>query len=110
MITQKRMMIPIFDYKLTVIIYDDWNEAKHLFDDGNESRGITEIYKGAAVVGINKKFKSTVVHEAEHIKNALWEHIGYTPQAGNDEVDAYLLTYIYEKIMAVFDKHDSKSN
>lgn len=33
------------------------------------------------------------------------EDIGYTPQRDNDEVDAYLLTYIYDKITQVFYKH-----
>ena len=42
----------------------------------------------------------------EHIKNAIWRYIGYEPQRDNDEVDAYLLTYIYNKITDVFYKHD----
>lgn len=33
-------------------------------------------------------------------------YIGYTPQEDNDEVDAYLITYIYDKIVSVFYKHD----
>lgn len=48
---------------------------------------------------------SSIVHEAEHIKNHIWQYIGYTPQRDNDEVDAYLLTYIYDKITQVFYKH-----
>jgi hypothetical protein len=35
----------------------------------------------------------------------IWQYIGYTPQRDNDEVDAYLLTYIYNKITQVFYKH-----
>lgn len=49
--------------------------------------------------------RSSIVHEAEHIKNHIWQYIGYTPQRDNDEVDAYLLTYIYNKITQVFYKH-----
>lgn len=41
----------------------------------------------------------------EQIKNHIWQYIGYTPQRDNDEVDAYLLTYIYDKITQVFYKH-----
>ena len=33
-------------------------------------------------------------------------YIGYTPQEDNDEVDAYLITYIYDKITSIFYKHD----
>ena len=36
MITQKRMVIPIFNYRLTVIIYDDWKEVKSL-DSNNRN-------------------------------------------------------------------------
>lgn len=38
MITQKRITIPIFDYKLTIIIYDRWDEVEHLFDGGPEPK------------------------------------------------------------------------
>ena len=48
-----------------------------------------------------------IAHESEHVKNAIWRFIGYEPQRDNDEVDAYLLTYIYNKITDVFYKHDS---
>lgn len=110
MITQKKLTIPIFHYKLTIVIYDNWDEVKHLDTNSREDAaapaGFTKYQYGAALVAINSKRGSTIVHEAEHIKNLIWEYIGYIPQAGNDEVDAYLLTYIYEKITNVFYKHD----
>lgn len=28
MITQKKIIIPIFDYKLTIVIFDKWKELK----------------------------------------------------------------------------------
>lgn len=40
-----------------------------------------------------------------HKNILIWQYIGYTPQRDNDEVDAYLLTYIYDKITQVFYKH-----
>ena len=109
MITQKRMTIPIFNYKLCIVIYDSWDEVNYL--DSNKNRdyppkGFTKWQYGSALVAINSKQESTIVHEAEHIKNLVWEYIGYKPQADNDEVDAYLLTYIYNKIIEVFYKHD----
>ena len=60
----------------------------------------------ASLVAINSKRGSSIIHEAEHIKNSIWRYIGYTPQEDNDEVDAYLITYIYDKITSVFYKHD----
>jgi hypothetical protein len=111
MITQKKMTIPIFDYKLDIIIYDNWEEIKHLDDTTSiyPPRGLTKWQHGSALVAIDSKYKSTIVHEAEHIKNLIWEYIGYKPQIDNDEVDAYLLTYIYEKIADVFYKHTKRS-
>jgi hypothetical protein len=109
MITQKKMIIPIFGYRLTVVIYDKWDEVKHLDyntkDEKSAPSGFTTYKDGAALVAINSKRGSTIVHEAEHVKNLIWDYIGYTPIATNDEVDAYLLTYIYEKITDVFYKH-----
>lgn len=111
MVTQKRMVIPIFNYKLSIVIYDDWDEVSHLDSDEDSNyppKGFTKWQYGAALVAINAKHGSTIVHEAEHVKNLIWEYIGYRPQADNDEVDAYLLTYIYNKITDVFYKHNGQ--
>lgn len=102
------MNIPIFDYKLTVIIFDKWEEVNHIFK-GNGVPGTTlaDLEHGNAIVGISSvKGENSIVHEAEHVKNFLRDYIGYEPQADNDEVDAYLIGYIYKKIREVFDKHD----
>lgn len=105
MITRKTITIPIFDYRLSIIIYDQWDETKHLFDGGPEPRAIVKSYYGGAIVAINSTKETSMVHESEHIKNLIWEFIGYKPQEDNDEVDAYLITYIYNKISSVFYKH-----
>lgn len=105
MITQKKMIVPIFDYKLTIVIFDKWEELDRFLpkeEMEQEAKAITISQYGASLVAVNSKRGSSIVHEAEHIKN----YIGYTPQRDNDEVDAYLLTYIYNKITDVFYKHD----
>lgn len=106
MITQRKIIIPIFDYRLNIIIFDNWDEVKHLFDGGPEPKAITDTSYGVSTVAVNSKSSYSIIHEAEHIKNAVWEYIGYTSQRDNDEVDAYLITYIYKKISEVFYKHD----
>lgn len=105
MVTRKKINIPIFDYGLTIYIYDSWDEVKHMFNYAYEPRGITAIHPGYSVVAINYKFYDTIVHEAEHIKNAVWEHIGYKSMADNDEIDAYMIGYIFNKIADVYNKH-----
>lgn len=103
------MIIPIFDYKLTVVIFDKWEELERFLpkkEYEEEARAITINQHGASLVAINSKRGSSIAHESEHAKNAIWRYIGYEPQRDNDEVDAYLLTYIYDKITDVFYKHD----
>lgn len=109
MVTQKKINIPIFNYKLTIVIFDKWEEVEHLFDGGPEPKAIVKSQHGASLVAVNSKSGSSIVHEAEHIKNNIWGFIGYKPQRDNDEVDAYLITYIYNKIVDVFYKHDKEA-
>lgn len=108
MITKRRVIVPIFDYKLTIIIFDDWKELRYYLSEEDfeiESRAITVSFHGASLVAINSKRSSSIVHEAEHIKNHIWNHIGYRSQSNNDEVDAYVITYLYNKIVDVYYKH-----
>lgn len=109
MITQKKIIIPIFDYRLTIIIFDKWQELDKFLPEDEmelEAKAITLHQHGASLVAVNAKRGNSIAHESEHIKNAIWRYIGYEPQRDNDEVDAYLLTYIYSKITDVFYKHD----
>lgn len=101
MVTKKKMTVPIFDYRLTILIYDSWDEVSYLFDSGPEPLAITRFQYGAALVAVNSRRGSSIIHEAEHIKNSIWEYIGYRPQRDNDEIDAYVITYIYNKIVDV---------
>lgn len=64
MITQKRITIPIFDYKLTIIIYDRWDEVEHLFDGGPEPKAITAEGYGSAITAINSKITSMGLKQA----------------------------------------------
>lgn len=110
MITKRKLVIPIFEYKLTICIYDKWDEVKQYASDSNKrALGITVITDGAALLAVQSDKQSTVVHECEHVKNAIWDYIGYHPLPGNDEVDAYLITFIYENVKQVFDKHNKNS-
>lgn len=115
MITQKRINVPIYRYRLQIIIFDNWEELqglipKDMYDDCYDSRGIAVNIGCSGIVCIRGDCGSTVIHEAEHIKNYIWRMIGYTPQADNDETDAYLLTYLYEQIVTVWHKHNDKKD
>lgn len=98
--------IPIFDYKLGIVIYDKWEEVGNtLFDDGIRPKAITREEYGASLVGIENGQVRSIPHESEHVKNNLWRYIGYSPQRDNDEVDAYVVAYIARKILHIYYKH-----
>jgi hypothetical protein len=93
---------------VAIKLYLKWEELEGSIPQDEmdtEANAITISAYGASLVAVNSRRGSSIVHEAEHIKNHIWQYIGYTPQRDNDEVDAYLLTYIYDKITQVFYKH-----
>lgn len=67
MVTQKKINIPIFDYKLTIVIFDKWEEVEHLFDGGPEPRAITKSQYGASLVAVNSKRGSRCLLDYLHI-------------------------------------------
>lgn len=90
MITQRKVTIPIFEFKLTIVIFDNWSELEGFLTPEEyeiESRAVTVSQYGAALVAVNSRRGASIVHEAGHIKNAIWRYIGYTPMRDNDEVD-----------------------
>lgn len=111
MVTYKKMTIPIFEMVLKVYIFDDWSEISGIVNDDTKAKGATFYQDGSnkIMVVIDSKYPSTIVHESEHVKNFVWNYIGYTPQRDNDEVDAYLLKYLYNRIVEVFYKHIGKN-
>lgn len=113
MTTKKNLVIPIFDYKLTIIIFDDWNELTPYIGEElarEPGKGISiDSTKGSGLMAICSSSPSTITHESVHITNYVWKHIGYMPQRDNDEVTAYLATYIYRKAMDVYIKHEKEA-
>jgi hypothetical protein len=108
MITKRKHLVPIFNYPITILIFDDWEDLKgyipeDIYDE--PSGGVTIDYDGRCDVCCSPKYYSSIVHEAGHIKNLIWKYIGYTPSIDNDEVDQYLHTYIYEQIVKALNKH-----
>lgn len=56
MITQKKIIIPIFDYKLTIVIFDKWKELNEFLPSeemSNEAKAITIDQYGASLVAVN---------------------------------------------------------
>lgn len=73
--------MPLFNYRLLIIIYDKWEEVKDMHRGNVEPKAFTRIFPdGYSMVVINSKEEASIIHEAEHVKNAIWEFIGYSPQ------------------------------
>ena len=109
MITEKSFILPIYDFKVEVAVFDNLKEAQDKFPDfiDESTKACTvEYFKTPKVKIIVPSYKySSMVHELEHAKNIVWKVKGYKPQEDNDEVDAYLLEYLYDKIDKIIRKH-----
>lgn len=104
--TKKRFKVPIFNYGVLVTVYD---HPKDIKDDIKDTfmRGVTIPNVNYCNVYIRSGDYSTASHEALHITNLIWKFIGYYPQRDNDEVSAYLSTYIYDLISKVLKIHSN---
>ena len=110
MITKKDIIIPIFRLKLKIVVVDDIKEALRIEPniDTEADSCVIDHNNGTATIIIASNDMSIIAHECLHIKNAVWARIGYSPQALNDEVDAYLLDYIMTEVLKVVEKHTNK--
>ena len=110
MVTKKVINIPIFRLKLKIIIVDELKEALGIEPniDTEADSCVIDHNNGTATIIIASNDMSIIAHECLHIKNIVWNRIGYSPQALNDEVDAYLLDYIITEVLKVVEKHTNK--
>ena len=111
MITKKTINIPIFRLKLKIVVVDDIEEALEIDTNINTEADslVIDHNNGTATVVIASNDMSIIAHECLHVKNAVWNRIGYSPNPLNDEVDAYLLDYIMTEVLKVVEKHTNKT-
>ena len=109
MITEKSFIVPIYDFKIEVVVFDNISEARNKYPEfmttGTKACTI-EYFDNSRVKIIVPSYKySSVVHELEHAKNLIWKVKGYKPQEDNDEPDAYLIEYLYDKVDKIIKNH-----
>ena len=111
MVTKKVINIPIFRSKLKIVVVDSIKEALEIDPNANPEADsyMLDYGNGRIMVVIASNDMSTIAHECLHVKNAVWNRIGYSPQVLNDEVDAYLLDYIMTEVLKVVEKHTNKT-
>ena len=108
MVTKKVINIPIFRSKLKIIVVDNIKEALEIEPNipPEADSCMLDYGEGRVMVIIASNDMSTIAHECLHIKNAVWNRIGYSPQVSNDEVDAYLVEYLFNQVSKVVAKHN----
>lgn len=108
MLTKKSIRVPIYDFKVEVCIFDDIEEAKREYPRyiSYDMLGCTIEWGGSiCTLIVPSDNYSTLIHELEHVKNLVWKAKGYKPQADNDEPDAYLLEWLFNRVDKIIKKH-----
>lgn len=109
MITERKINVPIYDFKVAVVVFDERKEAQEkypeFFTSGTKACTIEYIGDSKAKLILPSDDYGSVVHELEHVKNLIWKVKGYRPQADNDEPDAYLIGYLYDKVDKIIKDH-----
>ena len=107
MVTKKTIKVPIYDYKVVIVVADAWEEAHELYPS-IEGEGRACVLEGSdhSIIVIPPNQPDSIVHECVHLKNCIWNYIGYKPVADNDELDAYLVEYLFNQVSKVVAKHN----
>lgn len=108
MILKRNIKVPIFNYTIQVIVFNDYNEAranKLLYSENSLAETQEYLHQGHCKVVIPYNDLSSIVHEICHIINCIWRQIDYEPPRDNDEISAYLMEWLLQKINAIIDTY-----
>lgn len=107
MLTKKTIKVPIYDYKVIIVVADTWEEVHKMYPDiEDEGRACVLECSDYSIIAVPPHQPECVVHECVHLKNCIWNYIGYKPIPNNDEVDAYLVEYLFNEVLKVVKKHN----
>lgn len=110
MITKERIQIPIYNFTIYVTIFDEWEEIVKWYPDDKEDEreGFLLTNKSDPTkmrLFVNVEHPSCIIHELIHIKNIIFDIICHSSNRYNDEPEAYLVQYLYDKVIKVYYKH-----
>lgn len=109
MVTEKIIKVPIFEFKIKVVVFDDTKEAIEQFPEYFKqdylALTLEHIDTCKATIIIPSKYYGSTVHELIHVKNLLFKAKGIKPDIDNDEVEAYLVSWLYEQVDVIIKKH-----
>lgn len=110
MVTKKIIKVPIYDYKVVIVVADTWEEAQELYPSIGEGKACVLEDSNHSIIVIPPHQPDLIVHECVHLKNCIWNYIGYKPVVDNDEVDAYLVEYLFNQVSKAEAKHNLATN
>lgn len=113
----RKFKLPIFFINFTVYIFEkesDLPKKLEISEDlGREGYVTTWDDKNEVVISLHKDCREgTIVHECNHAKNFVMRFIGQSSSNlyREDEVDSYILQYIFEKVNKIFKSVLSKES
>ena len=104
----RTISIPIYYGKLTIIIDKDLSfvEKKYKTTTLNDFGAVVIKdkvgYRHYIVAFTDEKHLSNIAHEIVHIKNYIFLDCGIELDRNNDEAEAYLTGYLFDKIYSFF--------
>lgn len=111
MVTKRTIKVPIYDYKIIIVVADTWEEAHKLYPSiGEKAKACVLEGPNHSIIAIPPCQPDLIVHECVHLKNCIWNYIGYKPVVDNDEVDAYLVEYLFNQVSKVVAKHNLETH
>lgn len=109
MITKRKIKVPIYNFIVDFTIFDEWKEITEWCDNVEDEREgfiLTDVYYPNIIkMFTNSGYRSNIVHEIIHIKNQIFSIIGQKVDTDNDEVEAYLVEYLYKELVKVYEAH-----
>lgn len=102
--------IPIYDYRLHVIVTSDIEEVNKKYNlNYSNFKGLCLRHTKRRLLSIifnNKKGINfgTIAHEIVHVKNYIFYECGYNNDVSNDEAEAYFVGWLTNKVVTTLKK------
>lgn len=114
MLIEKTIQLPIFSYKIKVVLSDTKDEIKNKYPEMDETcSACTLEYRDCnfcrVLLVLDDYFISNMAHELVHAKNCLYRYINQYCDRDNDEIEAYILGYLVSEITKIQNKYEEES-
>lgn len=95
---KRKFYVPIYDHYIHVMVEDEIEECSAYVSFFEENKVLYVVFDK------NKITPSLIVHETVHLVNRLFIFKGVELDAKNDETQAYLTEYVFDKLTEITEK------